>query len=256
MREFDENINNLTSLWKSVGQVSGKFIQCRGFSYSLIPGSDWPNRIWFTEKANELSLLAISEIMKHSSIPLILSDWTYPDGSLSGLDQYTFIKKSEQIGMSLFLEQEFSHQDRIILERVIDRKQALIWETLYPQSFGYGISLDKPLMDQEQISFFIIYLDLQPVGTVFTIATDNNIGIHGLGIIPEFRKQGIAEEVMARILNKALRDGKRKALLQSSAMGKNIYLKLGFSEDFVLTNYAYSTYVSISHGNHKPQYRV
>src|SRR5690606_2027866 len=244
MKEFDENINNLTSLWKSVGQISGKFIQREGFSYSIIPGSDWPNRIWFTEKVNESSLLAISEIMKHSSIPLILSHWTYRDDSLSGLDQHAFIKKSEQIGMSLLLEQEFSHQDRIRLERVIDRKQALIWETLYPQSFGYSISLDSPLMDQEQISFFIIYLDLQPVGTVFTIATGDNIGIHGLGITPEFRKQGIAEEVMAHILNKALRDGKRKALLQSSAMGKNIYLKLGFSDDFVMTNYTYNTYMS------------
>lgn len=240
MREFDENIHNLTSLWKSVGKISGKFIQGRGFSYSIIPRSDWPNRIWLPEKANESSLLAISEVMKHSSTPLILSHWTYPNDSLPELGQYAFIKKSEQIGMSLLLEQEFSHQNRIRLERVISREQALIWEVLYPQSFGYRISLDSQLMDQEQISFFIIYLAIQPVGTVFTLATDHNIGIHGLGIIPGFRKQGFAEEVMAHILNKASRDGKQKALLQSSAMGKNIYLKLGFSEDFVMTNYAYN----------------
>src|SRR5690606_31815911 len=124
---------------------SGKFIQRGGFSYSVIPRSDWPNRIWFTEKANESSLLAISEVMKHSSTPLMLSHWTYPNASLPAVDQHAFIKKSEQIGMSLLLEQEFNHQDRIRLERVTGREQALIWEVLYPQSFGYRISLDSPL---------------------------------------------------------------------------------------------------------------
>ena len=242
MRNFNENTNNLKSLWKAMGRVSGKYVESDAFSYCVVPDSDWPNRVWLTEEVSDLSIKAVSKIMRDSNIPMTLSHWSdFKNNSSDLYECYGFTKKSEQIGMSLILKQKFSHPNRIRLERVINKEQVSIWESLYPQSFGYKIPLDRLLKNRENFLFFIIYSDIRAIGTVSTLSTENNIGIHGLGIIPDYRKRGFAEEVMAYLLNKAIEDGKKLALLQSSEMGVNIYLKLGFSKDFLMENYILNT---------------
>lgn len=58
-----------------------------------------------------------------------------------------------------------------------------------------------------------------------------------MGVIPAMRRKGLAEQMMRRILNQSLAQGFRYAMLQASAMGKGLYQKLGFTEQFVLKNY-------------------
>jgi predicted acetyltransferase len=67
--------------------------------------------------------------------------------------------------------------------------------------------------------------------------TGNYIGIHGVGVIPEMRRKGFAEEIMKFALNISIDLKAEYALLQASAMGKDIYTRLGFEDLFVIKNY-------------------
>jgi len=233
-----KNIDNLTALWKTVGNSFQQHYPGKAFSYNEIPNSEWPNRIWFNEDLKEETLATIVELMKSASVPLTLSYWSDFEHSLDPLfEQSGLSKKSEQIGMSLKLGQQFDQSNRLNLKRVTETNQANIWAELYPQSFGYKISAETINRTQAEIQYYLVYKDHQATGTVIVHETETLIGIHGLGIVPEFRKQGLAEEVMAYLLNNAIASNKKTATLQSSAMGKNIYKKMGFTEDFLMTNY-------------------
>ncbi len=63
------------------------------------------------------------------------------------------------------------------------------------------------------------------------------IGIHSMGIIPEMRGKGFAEQMMRTILNQAVEQGFERATLQASSMGKGLYLKLDFEQQFAMSNY-------------------
>jgi predicted acetyltransferase len=93
----------------------------------------------------------------------------------------------------------------------------------------------KTTMDQ--IDYFLIYHDHIPIGTVITLNTNYVVGIHGMGILPSYRKQGFAKEVLLEFLNRAVEQKRTMATLQASTMGKAIYKSIGFREDFLLRNY-------------------
>ncbi|WP_175445479.1 GNAT family N-acetyltransferase [Ulvibacter litoralis] len=233
-----DNINNLISLWKLAGNSFQQYIQNEHFSYCIIPNSEWPNRIWFNKKMNNSILEKTVKIIKNSSAPLSLSNWSDFDNQYHHIfEKYGFIKKSEQIGMSLKLQSKFEEFHRLNFIRVTNPKQAKIWSDIFPQSFGYRISeeiINRTLNDTQ---YYLIYKEQQAIGTVIAHETDDLIGIHGMGIMPLFRKQGFAKEAMIHILNKALRENKKMATLQSSAMGNRIYKKLGFTEDFIINTF-------------------
>lgn len=233
-----KNIENLTSLWKLVGDSFGQHIQHKAFSYCQIAGSEWPNRIWLNEEVNEEIVKTITRIIKSTPTPLFVSYWSDFENNLHPVfEQLGFSKKSEQFGMSLNLDQAFEQLNRLNLERVTGLEQASRWAALYPLSFGYSISSEIVDKTQRDVQYYLIYSNKEVIGTVIVHETEDLIGIHGLGIIPAFRKQGFAEEVMTIVLNKAIAGNKKFATLQSSPMGKNIYKKMGFTEDFLMTNY-------------------
>ena len=66
------------------------------------------------------------------------------------------------------------------------------------------------------------------VGTTLLYTRDGNAGIHEVGVLPEYRRSGIAEKLVRHALYQAGRSGARLATLQASAMGEPLYRKLGF----------------------------
>jgi GNAT superfamily N-acetyltransferase len=55
-------------------------------------------------------------------------------------------------------------------------------------------------------------------------------GIYFVATLPEARGQGIGTHVTQTALEEAQRLGYQVAILQASAMGKNVYQRLGFQE--------------------------
>lgn len=238
-----QNISNLISLWETVGSAFQNIIRHNGFSYCYITGSEWPNRLWFDkDEPLKETIKAAVEITHSSPVPLFVTYWGGNSNTFQiAMEALAFIKKAEQIGMSLRLEQEYKSLHRIRLQRVSKENEANLWAEIYSQSFGYTISAATLINTKDAISYYLIYMGKQLIGTVITHHTKNTIGIHGMGILPQFRKQGFAEEAMATLLNMAFHNNIPWATLQSSAMGKRLYMNMGFTEDFSMTTYGQYT---------------
>nr|WP_068891954.1 GNAT family N-acetyltransferase [Pedobacter panaciterrae] len=232
------NIKNLVTFWEKASAPFQGYFSGETFSYCRISNSDWPNRVWLEQELDEDVLKEIRELIISSPVGLSFSHWDNIESTNYKLiEQSGFEQKSTQLGMSMQLNQKFKQEQRLTFENVNRVEQAKIWTDLYPQSFKYNISLEILNRTCDKINYYIIHLDNAPIGTVITYQTENAIGIHGLGIVPEMRKRGFAEETMSYILNKAIDNQVEYAYLQASELGKNIYLNMGFVMDFIMRNY-------------------
>jgi ribosomal protein S18 acetylase RimI-like enzyme len=137
----------------------------------------------------------------------------------------------------LQLQQKFRYESNLDFKRVTNEEDAKIWADLYPDAFGYVISKEILIQNYNQVHFYLFSLDKQHIGTCMLFQTGNTIGIHGVGVIPEMRRKGFAEEIMKFALNLSIDLKAEYALLQASAMGKEIYTRLGFEDLFVIKNY-------------------
>ncbi|MBL6449404.1 GNAT family N-acetyltransferase [Fulvivirga sp. 29W222] len=236
---INQNIENLISLWQTVSEKTNFQKSEEGFEYSMIPYSEWPNRLWFHQAPDEKTVAKAKEILLSSSKNITIPYWDiYANEAHQLLECNGFEVRFEQIGMSLKLTQSYDAPQNLELKKVRNGKEAQLWEKLFQQAFGYQISHKLLQQDYESTDFIIAYHNESPVGTaVLHHPSGDIIGIHAMGIIPEARRQGYAEQLMKIILNHSIEHGFKFATLQASAMGKGIYIRLGFEEQFLMKNY-------------------
>ncbi|WKN40846.1 GNAT family N-acetyltransferase [Tunicatimonas pelagia] len=234
-----ENIDNLTSLWMTVGKEMGAYRSESHFNYSYLHYSEWPNKLWFHTDVTEENVLAAREQIQSLSNLLGISYWDiYGSNSYELLEIGGFKKASEQIGMYLALSDLLKVDTFLHLEEVKSKDSALLWEDVFLRGFDYKISHRLLLPDYESTHFFIAYQEQVPVGTAVLHAKNNQVmGVHSMSILPEMRRQGYAEQIMRILLNKSISQGYTWVTLQASAMGKGLYEKLGFKEQFIMKNY-------------------
>lgn len=234
---IEDNINNLTGLWKTVGTPFLSYHKNEAFEYCKIENSGWPNKLWFHKNISKKDLPDIIKTMQTNS-GLVLPYWDiYGTKTYEILDAYGFEIKTEQVAMALKLDQKFTLQNNLSFKRVSNEQDSKIWSDLYPSAFGYLISKEILIHNHNDVHFYLVSLENKPIGTFMLFQTQNNIGIHGVGVIPEMRRKGFAEEIMKFALNLSIDLNADYALLQASAMGKDIYTRLGFEDLFVIKNY-------------------
>lgn len=234
---IEDNINNLTGLWKTVGTPFLSYHKNEAFEYCKIENSGWPNKLWFHKNISKKDLPDIIKTMQTNS-GLVLPYWDiYGTKTYEILDAYGFEIKTEQVAMALKLDQKFTLQNNLSFKRVSNEQDSKIWSDLYPSAFGYLISKEILIHNHNDVHFYLVSLENKPIGTFMLFQTQNNIGIHGVGVIPEMRRKGFAEEIMKFALNLSIDLNADYALLQASAMGKDIYTRLGFEDLFVIENY-------------------
>lgn len=234
------NIDNLTALWKHASLPFNGYVETNTFSYCEVAQSEWPNRLWFNSDITPELLSSAAARIAGRPVRFTLPYWDiYNSRAYTLLDTPAFEKKSEQIGMSLKLDQPFKYTIRLDHKRVSDSAAARLWSDLFKQAFGYYISEEILKLTFRDIEYYIAWYNAQPVGTAILYNTENISGIHAVGVIPEMRRKGFADEMMAFILNRAIDLRAEYATLQASAMGKGLYLKLGFKEEFSIKNYAF-----------------
>ncbi|WP_394777091.1 GNAT family N-acetyltransferase [Flavobacterium sp.] len=238
---IEDNINNLTGLWKTVATTFLSYHKNNTFEYCKIENSGWPNKLWLRHDITKKDLPDIIKIMQSNS-GLALPCWDiFGTKSYEILDAYGFEIKSQQVAMALKLDQKFTLQNNLEYKRVLNSEDAKIWSDLYPNAFGYVISKEILIHNHNEVQFYLVYHENQPIGTFMLFQSNNNIGIHGVGVIPEMRRKGFAEEIMKFVLNLSIDLKADYALLQASAMGKDIYTRLGFKELFTIKNYILKT---------------
>lgn len=232
------NLGNLTALWKQVGVSLNSYFKNDQFEYCDVQNSSWPNKIWFKKDLQEAAVDLVIGKMQSSSNALTLPYWDiYESRSYELLESKGFTEKSRQVGMSLALDKPYPEQGRLTIRQVSNEEEIKLWSGIYPRAFGYKISEEILQHTHKDIPFYLVYAHNQPVGTAILFQTGKIAGVHGVGIIPEVRRNGYAEEIMKFVINRAIDQQATHVTLQASALGKGIYEKLGFKEQFIIRNY-------------------
>ncbi len=240
----NSNTTNLCAFWELAGTKAGTMQLKNGVGTASIPNSDWPNRLWITTSIHHDQLSLAREIMSTQEKTHKLAVFQAEDENTAiQLAPLGFEFVSAQTGMNLSLSHwKIKRQsDRVQLIRVQSYQQAKKWSQLFAESFGYVISVDTVRLLLTDASFYIIHDQGEPAGTVILFYTDAVVGIHGLGILPEMRGQGIAKITMEIVLNQVKLRGKELACLQASDSAFRMYKRLGFREQFKMFNYQINT---------------
>ncbi|WP_298418309.1 GNAT family N-acetyltransferase [uncultured Kordia sp.] len=239
MNNIKANIENLTSLWQTASEPFNSYFKEPYFNYSFIKHSDWPNRLWFDQEVTNETVLLAKEKMASISKNLIIPYWDiYNDDSFKIIEKNGFSLKFEQIGMFLKRNQLYEELNNIHLKKVTTEKDAKLWSILFSKSFGYHLHPSILNSLPKNADFYIAYHLHEAIGTGILYTTNRISGIHAVGIIPEHRRKGYAEQIMKILINQSINMNSELITLQSSNMGKGLYLKLGFEEQFIMKNYA------------------
>lgn len=232
-----DNIDNLTSLWKTVATPLLSYHKNDPFQFSQIKNSGWPNRLWFHEDITEENLPQILEIIEKNP-GLIIPYWDiFGSNSNEIFEKNGFKIRIQLMAMALKLGEKFPVENSLTFKRVLNENDAKTWSDIYPLSFSYVISKETLVHNYENVKFYLVHFDEKPIGTLTLFQTGKTMGIHGVGVIPEMRKRGFAEEIMKFAINEAIDADCEYAQLQASPLGKGIYTRLGFEDLFLITNY-------------------
>lgn len=230
-----QNIENLTTLWKTVGHEFDGVKSYSSYEKSIISNSQWPNRVWLSKQVEQLDITELSTNIKAINSKVTIPIWDQNLFSLFKSEKFEF--KFQQIGMSLNLNNQIPFDTKLQLEKVKSHDDARIWSTIFKESFGYIIHSDSIFKSINKVDYYIAIDNKSPIGTAMTYKTDNNLGVHAVGIPPLNRRKGYAKQIMYSLINKAIKEEISYLVLQASEMGKGLYKSLGFKEDFLIRNY-------------------
>lgn len=83
-------------------------------------------------------------------------------------------------------------------------------------------------LDDDRTRVYVGYVDGDPVTTGLGYRTGRTIGVYNISTVPAHRRRGYGAAMTTRIVRDAAADGCDIAILQSSAMGRPVYERLGF----------------------------
>lgn len=100
-------------------------------------------------------------------------------------------------------------------------------------------AFDMPLAVAQQLSppnvvsdpamaAFLARTDGEPVGCGLLIRSDDVAGVYNIGVVPDYRRRGIGEELTWAVLRAGRDAGCSLGALQSSEMGYPVYARMGF----------------------------
>lgn len=231
-----ENIENLTNLWRYASKKVGDYEKIKGYEVGFIAESEWPNRLWFSSR---LDIPVFTEIIHQNSSPLTITTWgEHLSDNQEILTTMGLDLKLEQYAMSLELAHIPKSNDRVSIQLVTDFEAAVKWSNAFIDAFGYTLSVDTVMKTKDSVNYYLGLYKGEPIGTVALFSHQPRVtGIHSMGILPTMRRRGFAEDLLIQVLNVAQHKGAEYATLQSSSMGKGLYLKLGFQEHFLIKSF-------------------
>lgn len=237
MNNNELNINNLTALWKDASSFYPNDFSDENFECAYIENSQWPNRIWAKNPKAIEHFRKIQENLGGNYKDFTFSHFNIANENTSLKNNQNLKTKSVQYGMSLSLINKFKKQRNLEFKIVENEEEAQVWSDSFYKIFSYEISLETIIKTKREIPYYLVCFEKELIGTVILFVTNQTAGIHSLGILPQKRKRGFATEIMHHILNKSIEQNLSLATLQASEMAKEMYLKMGFSIDFLMENY-------------------
>ena len=156
------------------------------------------------------------------------------------LEEFEFRLGDSPPGMHMDLndlDQNYQFPPELRIEEVKETEQLEEWVDVFIA--GLGIPVDrresfleseKFLLTQENYISFIGYWKNEPVATTALLLDNNVAGLYLIITKPEYRGKKIGSAMTVNALRHAQNIGYKEVILQSSAMGYNIYRRIGFEE--------------------------
>jgi ribosomal protein S18 acetylase RimI-like enzyme len=119
-----------------------------------------------------------------------------------------------------------------------EQKSLEDWRDAFAEAFEMPVSGGQAWVDATMSvglenapwQIYVGYLEGKPVASSILFLGAGVAGVHGVGTIPEARKQGIGAAMTLRPLRDARDQGYHFGVLFSSSLGYSVYKRLGFRE--------------------------
>ena len=225
-----ENINNLTALWKKYGAT----VIAQTPESKINASNSWPNRCWIEGENNRQFYLT------HAPDTHKIMQWGEIDNGQLNADS-DWQQTSEQTAMYLALNDydgtTLPRNSAHNLIEVTDPETLKTWAKTSGEAFNYEIDLDAliPLLEEDDASLFLGMVEQQPALTAILYRTGDVVGLHQMGVKPGFQGRGLAGIAMQQLLTICQQSGARYMVLQASQAGFPLYEKFGFQQQFKLT---------------------
>ncbi len=132
-------------------------------------------------------------------------------------------------------ERAFVRDDTVMIQQVISREEAVFWAETASLSFGdaltpeYSRFVEGLCAEKERVSLYLAKYCGKCAGTFFVTHEPDVTGVYYFAVRSEFRRKGIAREMMAEICRLS---AEKSIVLQAAPMGAKFYRAFGFEELF------------------------
>lgn len=230
------NLDNLTSLWHSMGvEVHGKRCAC-----GLNRSQSWPHRAWLAPGREVEPGAALQRAIEIQRPGTIFPVWRYnrsrPGPWHTALENAGLVLQSELTAMSLAGHRLCVQEETdLLVQQVTSGWEVDAWAELCGRCFGYEIDGEviRRIARDEKVRVLWGLINDAPVATALLYASESVVGVHQVGVDPAWRGRGLAQQMMRSLVNRAIINWRPSALvLQASQDGLDIYRRLGFVEQF------------------------
>ena len=241
------NLYNLTALWTLMGARPCDIAGLADGRISLA----WPNRCWFDYELNMNSLSSLMQGLEHSQKDVIIPIYAQADNDTDKFSDLIirngFSVISLQTAMYLDLNAyarantapNMTVREEVELQQITSLEDILVWTDIASRAFAYVIdeSVIIRAASNADVRLYLLSVDQQAVATAMIFLSHDVIGLHQMGVLPEYRGRGLASHLMGKVI--AGCDGLRGRYitLQASAAAESLYRRLGFKKQFMITNY-------------------
>lgn len=220
--ELAKNLQNLDAFWSAMAhspELKSEQHNEQKSEQELKIHTSWPNKAWLADFSLDYS-------EKTHPLPV-------------GKSRVTILRpvehSSEQVKMSLqamVLPLDKAHFNGSSQVEVLTQPDDLAsWAQACSNAFGYSIAPEAllPLLSNPNATLFSYKVDGTIAGTAIAFQSDDVMGVHQVGVDPNFRGQGIAKTLMNHLVDFAKRQDTRLMTLQASKAGLPLYQQMGFS---------------------------
>jgi GNAT superfamily N-acetyltransferase len=236
------NIHNLTSLWRRMGSVTTTRVCGSALNRSL----SWPHRAWLEIDQPLGATARMAEQVEALRPTAVFPVWGFnqenPGRWQSLLVSAGLKLQSVLTAMFLPITDPVVFQDNVLAVTTVSGSCATQkWARLCSRSFGYQV--DSAVIDAIASSPEVLVLqgllDDVPVASALLYRTGSVVGIHQVGVDPDWRGRGVARAMMKSVMDWATTQWQPEVLvLQASREGLGLYRQLGFIEQFRIGLYS------------------
>lgn len=236
---------------QAVIALGGKVVTTPHYSFCFHPENDgsydWYNRVFSLRLPDHCSagiIASLADDIAASRAPkrLLVTQETTPKDIQRRLPAAGFLQYNHQTGMLLDLETYSGSSEPDADVVIVNSTQQLReWLLVVDRAFHNNRKLEpfQRLLDQGHITLIALLEDDTIVSTALLFIVNDVGGFHLIATEEQARGKGFGTRITKAALSLARRRGCKTAVLQSSDMGKQLYLKLGFEEHGKLHHWQY-----------------